>query len=177
MLYQRVKRVAQELAGSDVKMGTSLGMNPRTFSGYLQAAREHNLWPLLPKMLEVYPQISREWLYFNEGEMYVGKEDERRTIATPLQAVTNRSAPADRVSVIDGECKRILELEEQLSSAHERERKLQQELLRAKDKIIALYEQGGTQKTPFLPNQDTPVPIIDGAVPSLRHDNERSKKR
>ncbi|MGV7004663.1 hypothetical protein [Desulfovibrio sp. QI0442] len=68
-LYQRVKKIAQDLAGSEVKLGTAMKMNPRTLNGYLKESREHNLWPLLPTILKIFPQVSREWLYFDEGEM------------------------------------------------------------------------------------------------------------
>lgn len=69
-LYQRVKRISKELAGSETKMAAQLGIQQRTFNGYLSESRQANLWALLNKILEEYPQISRDWLYFNEGEMF-----------------------------------------------------------------------------------------------------------
>ena len=89
MLYQRVRNIATSIAGSDVKMGTALGLNPRTFSGYLKESREHNLWPLLPKILEVYPQVSREWLYFDEGEMLHPKGVGIKAVAAPVRTVAH----------------------------------------------------------------------------------------
>lgn len=75
-LYQRVKEIAAVLATSQTALGDALGFaSPRTFQGYLTKSRQDNLWPLLPRILEIYPQISREWLYFDEGGM-LGRERE-----------------------------------------------------------------------------------------------------
>lgn len=68
-LYERVKSVAKTCAGSDKALAEQLGILQSTFSQYLKSARQDNLWPILPRILEIYPQISREWLYFNEGSM------------------------------------------------------------------------------------------------------------
>jgi Predicted kinase len=54
---------------SEAKLASRLGVHPRTFNGYFKFERQDNLWPLLPKILEVLTDISREWLYFGEGEM------------------------------------------------------------------------------------------------------------
>ena len=67
-LYERVKQVAKIIGISDKALGAELGLKQTTFSGYLNKRREHNLWPLLPKILELHPEISRQWLYFGEEE-------------------------------------------------------------------------------------------------------------
>ncbi|WP_240825614.1 hypothetical protein [Desulfovibrio sp. UIB00] len=48
-------------------------MKQSTFSGYLNEQRQHNLWPLLPQILEAFPRLSRHWLYFGEGPMLIGQ--------------------------------------------------------------------------------------------------------
>lgn len=68
-LFERVRVIANELAGSQTKLALALGFKQETFCGYLKETRQDNLWPILPRILEIYPQISREWLYFNEGSM------------------------------------------------------------------------------------------------------------
>ncbi len=125
-LYQRVRKIATTLAGSDVKMGTALGMNPRTFSGYLKESREHNLWPLLPRILQEYPQISREWLYFDEGEMYGGGGPKKpptphidaallqqvmEMLEEHLQAVKGKLSPARKAVVVSQLYELIVEQE------------------------------------------------------------------
>lgn len=75
-LCQRVKQIASVLAGSQTSLGEALGFSsPRTFQGYLTESRQDNLWPLLPQILALYPQINRDWLYFGEGDM-LGQEGE-----------------------------------------------------------------------------------------------------
>ncbi len=68
-LFERVKAVAKLLAGSDKALGEKLSLRQNTFSYYLSQKTQGKLWELLPKILEIYPQIRRDWLYFDEGEM------------------------------------------------------------------------------------------------------------
>lgn len=68
-LFERVRLVSTQIARSQTALAVSLGEKQATFQGYLNDAREKNLWPLLPKILEVLPTLSREWLYFGEGPM------------------------------------------------------------------------------------------------------------
>ncbi|MBO4312525.1 MAG: hypothetical protein J5828_05960, partial [Desulfovibrionaceae bacterium] len=41
---------------------------------------EYNLWRFLPKILELYPDISRDWLFFGEGEMEEGTVPSRAAL-------------------------------------------------------------------------------------------------
>lgn len=68
-LFQRVKHLAKNKAGSAKSLGEALGLSQSRFNGYLNETRQNNLWPLLPQILELYPDVSRDWLYFGEGEM------------------------------------------------------------------------------------------------------------
>ncbi len=70
-LFQRIKRIAVELVGSETKLATCLGMPQRTLNGYLNAKSQRNLWEYLPAILSLFPEIRRSWLYFGEGEMLV----------------------------------------------------------------------------------------------------------
>lgn len=73
-LYERVLKLAENVAGSQTKMANALKLKPRTFSAYLNEDRQDNLWPLLPAILEAYHQVSRNWLYFDEGETLNGEQ-------------------------------------------------------------------------------------------------------
>lgn len=94
-LYERVRYLANKVAKSQKEMAELLGLSQATFNGYLKESRQDNLWPLLPCILKLYPQISRDWLYFDEGDMlgrkggmpYAGiKPDEKDRRITELEA-------------------------------------------------------------------------------------------
>lgn len=68
-LFQRVRLLAKVKAGTVKRLGEQLGKSQPVFQAYLNEQRQNNLWPLLPRILELYPDISRDWLYFGEGEM------------------------------------------------------------------------------------------------------------
>lgn len=71
-LYERVKTLARAMVGSDKALAEMLEIKQNTFSGYLKPGRQDNLWPLLPRMLALFPRLSRNWLYFDEGPMTIG---------------------------------------------------------------------------------------------------------
>lgn len=73
-LYQRIRLIAEHVAGSQTKMAKTLGMPPSNFNYYLSEEKENNLWIYLPKILEEYPHISKYWLYLGEGEMLESAE-------------------------------------------------------------------------------------------------------
>lgn len=68
-LFQRVKFLAKSKTGSAKALADKLGKAQSVFNAYLNESRQNNLWPLLPQILELYPDVSRDWLYFGEGEM------------------------------------------------------------------------------------------------------------
>ena len=72
-LFERVKAASKRLTGKTYGIASAIGVNELTFKGYCSESREGNLWPLLPVILAAFPKISREWLYFNEGEMFVAE--------------------------------------------------------------------------------------------------------
>lgn len=85
-LFERVREIPKLFSISQPELGESIGVNGRTFEGYLSKKRENNLWPLLSKICAVYPQINRDWLVWDEGPML--KEDfEERPAAQPQQAL------------------------------------------------------------------------------------------
>ncbi len=68
-LFERVALIAEQIAGSKSKIAKALKIPQTTFSYYFSAERQVGLWPLLPAILELYPQINKYWLHFEEGEM------------------------------------------------------------------------------------------------------------
>lgn len=76
-LFERVRLISTDVARSQTDLAKKLGLTQPTFNGYLNEKRQDNLWPLLPKILELYPQLNRDWLYFGEREMYATDEHPR----------------------------------------------------------------------------------------------------
>lgn len=69
LLFERVKQVANQFAGSETKLAGILGLRQRQLNGYLNDVSQRNLWEHLPAILTAFPQVRRDWLYFGEGEM------------------------------------------------------------------------------------------------------------
>ena len=103
-LFQRVRTLAKTKAGSAKKLGELLGKSQPVFQGYLNETRQNNLWPLLPQILELFPDVSRDWLYFGEGEMIASSPtaaqvDELKEKADSQQAEIERlRAELERVN-------------------------------------------------------------------------------
>lgn len=72
-LFQRIKELAVKCAGSETKLALALGLAQSRFNKYMNTKSQRNLWEYLPKILRLYPQLSRDWLYFGEGEMLKSK--------------------------------------------------------------------------------------------------------
>lgn len=91
-LFERVNDIVKMDKRRGVSLAESIGINPHTFRGYLKESREHKLNPLLEKILAVHPEISRDWLFFDEGDMYSAKK------STPSMASHN-SSEIDEVKI------------------------------------------------------------------------------
>ena len=74
-LFERVKTIFQMLERDGHSLTDEVGVNIHTFKGYLSKKRQDNLWPLLDKILALHPEISRQWLYFGEGDMLAASDD------------------------------------------------------------------------------------------------------
>ena len=68
-LYERVDAVIKYTAKSRTYLAKRLDIKQTTFNSWFTRDRQNYLWPTLFKILELYPHISREWLFFAEGEM------------------------------------------------------------------------------------------------------------
>lgn len=123
MLFQRVRDVVKKFSNSQADFAAQLGLQLTTFNGYLNEKRENNLWPHLGKILEIYPQVSREWLYFGEGEML-------RTQASSVTPVDKATTTAP-----DGG-----DLAQRLLDAYAQNARLAEELVRANQERRRLQE-------------------------------------
>lgn len=148
-LFERVTAAGKFFGGLPA-FAEMIGVQYRTFIGYLSQRRQHNLWPLLPTMLEAFPRLSRQWLYFGEGPMLIGhgtpldRPVPLQEIAAAAEAMAAEAGgtwgdvlayivDAARVEVEKPEPvadnHQILELQNKLLAAQERIIQLQDELL------------------------------------------------
>ncbi len=94
MISERIKDVAEKCSGSETKLAELLGLKQAKLNYYRNKSPD-NLWPLLPKILELFPDIRRDWLYFGEGEMVQGG-------GTPALAETSGMQPAAARQPVQG---------------------------------------------------------------------------
>jgi len=72
-LHERVDAVIKRVAKSRSHMAKQLEIKQTTFNSWFSRDRQEYLLPILYKILELHPHISREWLFFGEGEMVKSK--------------------------------------------------------------------------------------------------------
>lgn len=73
MLCDRVLKILENNHLTKSACAQSLGITHKTLGGYLKPEGQHNLWQFLPTFLGWYPRLSRQWLYFGEGPMFIGQ--------------------------------------------------------------------------------------------------------
>ncbi|WP_418734865.1 helix-turn-helix domain-containing protein [Desulfovibrio sp.] len=68
-LYERIRLLAQDRGISQAKLAEIVGVYPQKFSQWLNEKSQKNLWEHLPKILDAFPDIRPEWLYYDHGPM------------------------------------------------------------------------------------------------------------
>ena len=68
--FERVDLVLNHHAMSRTELSRRLDIKHNTFSRYFTPDQQDKLSQSLWKMLDIFPDISRDWLFFGEGEMY-----------------------------------------------------------------------------------------------------------
>jgi hypothetical protein len=68
-LYERVDALIRRVAKSRTHLARQLDIRQTTFNSWFSSERQEHLFPVLFKILELYPHISRDWLFFGEGAM------------------------------------------------------------------------------------------------------------
>ena len=161
-LYERVKKCAALMHLSEAAFARAIGQKQSTWAGYLSTERQHKLWPLLPAILQEFPRISRQWLYFEEGPAIIGPGTPANEPVPPARIM---EAAEQMAKDCGGSWGKLLEyvigmagqeqacgrdghaneeLVQRLLALQDENARLQTELHRAKDKIIALLERDAT---------------------------------
>jgi hypothetical protein len=97
-LFERIDKVVELTVGSRIKFAKRLGLPPTTLNGYFVEERQNNFWPILPNILKEFPNISREWLYFEEG--YPEKQTPGGETVTIPQAQPEPKYATDIVKIL-----------------------------------------------------------------------------
>ena len=101
-LFERILSL-ETILGSKSRIAKVLGITPQRLNAYSNETSQRNFLYLLPRLLKAIPDLSRDWLYFDEGPQFVSKEQ------TPQAALP---APIDvAVTPVEQNC---CSMEEQL---------------------------------------------------------------
>jgi DNA-binding XRE family transcriptional regulator len=74
-LYERVEEIIRKTAKSRAHLAKQLNIKQTTFNSWFARGRQDNLWPVLFEILKLFPYISRDWLFFGEGDMLEAEND------------------------------------------------------------------------------------------------------
>lgn len=77
-LFERIKQLRGHF-GDYRKIYEPMGLQQQKFQSYLSITSQKNLWQYLPKLTEAYPEISRPWLYWGEGPMFISPSQNIQT--------------------------------------------------------------------------------------------------
>ncbi len=159
-LFERVRKVATEVAGSQSALARVLGMSQRTFSGYLKKEREDNLWPLLPRIWLNYPSIRREWLWWDEGPMLRGNHAETPEPHEIKRLTPHPDAPDDalgRIALLTGiHTTSALELQSVFGVDFKELKGFVSRYVQARERLRAWKEAGSPEEE--RPIQPEPIP-------------------
>ena len=133
-LHERIRNFAKYKDISLTQLAKSLGIAQQTLNQWLKPGSQKNIYEHLPRLLELFPDLSRDWIWFGEGDMLGaparGNRDELAAENTNLKAqLAKAQAKVER-------------LEQQL----EAERNLSHELTRRLMLAGVVGSDGGTEQ-------------------------------
>lgn len=80
----RVDFILKKKSLSRTDLSKKLGLSQSTFNGYFAPGKEDALAPYLWKLMDLFPDISRDWLFFGEGKPFLEEKEEYTHIADTL---------------------------------------------------------------------------------------------
>lgn len=94
-IFERLKQILPRIGKRQGELAAHLGVDERTFSGLLRR-QSNNIYPLLPKIFELLPGLSAEWLYLGKGSMFDSadkpEEGNAAHLAARIQELTQANA-------------------------------------------------------------------------------------
>lgn len=65
-LFERIRYLSRIKKISLAKIAAHIGESPQNFNQWFKPKSQRRLWEHLPKILELFPDVRREWLYFGQ---------------------------------------------------------------------------------------------------------------
>lgn len=66
-IYERLKLLQPRLAKNQAEFAQLLGVDRKTYGGAI-LRKSSTVYPLLPKLFDLIPDLNAEWLYLGRGE-------------------------------------------------------------------------------------------------------------
>lgn len=133
-LFQRIDYVLKERGLSRKALASLLGIPQSTFTMYFSESRQEKIKPWLWHIAELWPDVSRNWLFFGEGEMT--EETPPRETVPPLTAVLPpRTAEVPPLTTAAPPSRTVLNGGSEAASGD-----IEEELVRLREKLAAAQE-------------------------------------
>lgn len=81
-LFERIRFFSKSKKVPLARLAEHIGVSPQTFNTWFSEKSQRNLWEHLQKILDLYPELSREWLYFGEGPMFKNEVEKSPPLAS-----------------------------------------------------------------------------------------------
>lgn len=111
-LYERIRLLAQDRGVSQAKLAEIVGVYPQKFSQWLNEKSQKNLWEHLPKILDAFPDIRPEWLYYDYGPMLRDAADAQPDLDLEQQLVEARA----KIAALEAELREADRLNRKLTA-------------------------------------------------------------
>jgi len=126
-LFTRILQLIEKVEkNNQTAFAKKIGWQQSTFNGYLNEEGQRKIrLTLIVDILRTYPQVSRDWLVWGEGEMFDAQDTARPTLSqsnAPDETVVSRTE-------YDELKKKLNELEAELREADRLNRKLTARML------------------------------------------------
>ena len=111
-LYERIRLLDQDRGVSQAKLAEIVGVYPQKFSQWLNEKSQKNLWEHLPKILDAFPDIRPEWLYYDHGPMLRDAADAQPNLDLEQQLVEARA----KIAALEAELREADRLNRKLTA-------------------------------------------------------------
>ena len=134
-LFERILSL-EAILGSKSRIAKVLGITPQRLNAYSNETSQRNFLHLLPRLLKAIPDLSRDWLYFDEGPQFVSKEQAtQKALPAPVDVeVTPVEQSCSMEDQLLRQIDRLTETNRQLTETNRQltdiNRKLIEELMR-----------------------------------------------